>query len=81
MKLYAKSTPEQFERFKDMSKDYEIRQFESFTVENTETGEKCTREVLFVMPTMADDITHEHAEDIEFVPDVKIYTFKLGRRL
>jgi len=81
MKLYAKSTPEHFERFKNMSKWYELRQLETFTVENAETGETCTRTVLSVEQAWPGLIEHEEAENVEFEPDELIYAFKLGRRL
>lgn len=81
MKLYAKSTPEHFKRFKDRSKDYELRQFETFTVENTETGEKCTRAVISVEAAHSEHIRREMAWGVDFDPDEMIYAFKLGRKL
>jgi len=81
MKLYAKSTPEHFERCKNMSMWYELRQLETFTVENAETAETCTRTVHSVARAWPGLLQHQEAENVECEPDELIYAFKLGRRL
>jgi len=81
MKLYAKSTPEHFKRFKNMSKWYELRQLETFTVEDSVTGKQCTREIISVEQAWPGLIAREEAENVEFEPDELIYAFKLGRKL
>jgi len=81
VKLYAKVIPKYFERIKSGEKGFDLRQLETITFYNSETGEEIELEIVGMNRCTSNSEVFANYPDVKWDPNKEVYEIILGKRL